>query len=112
MAKRKTKITTPAYPKTKPRAEALPGMEDHAIAPLEKVAEEYAGIRDARMDLTQQEIDLKGRALKLMKQYKKTEYHHDGISITVIAGEESIKVKVQKHTDDTDAEAGDGVMVD
>jgi hypothetical protein len=36
---------------TKPRSAPLPGMEDHAIRPLETLAHEYADIRDRRMEL-------------------------------------------------------------
>jgi hypothetical protein len=44
---------------SKPKAQALPGMEDRAIQGLEKLATEYAGIRDERIALNAQEADLK-----------------------------------------------------
>lgn len=95
----------------RPRAAALPGLEDHAIKPLEDVAEEYAAIRDERMQLTDREHDAKALALKLMKKYDKTIYRHNGIEITVIPGEDEIKVRVKK-TDDDDADGdADGVAI-
>jgi hypothetical protein len=89
----------------KPRTAALPGMEDHAIKPLEDVAEAYAEIRDERMQLTQREHDLKGNALKLMHKFGKTIYRHNGVEITVVPGEEDVKVRVKKGGDEDDEEA-------
>ena len=86
---------------------ALPGMEDHAIEPLEDIAAEYAGIRDQRMELGRQEHILKANALKLMKKYSKTIYKHGGVTIQVVEGEPDVKVKVKKPgEDDDDAESG------
>jgi hypothetical protein len=81
-------------------------MEDHAIRPLEEVAEEYAEIRDQRMDLTEKEHALKTHALKLMKRYDKTIYRHNGVEITVVPGEDDVKVRVKKGDDDEDAPTG------
>jgi hypothetical protein len=106
MAKKKSKTNdTATMTRGRPQAAPLPGMEDRAIKPLEDVAGEYANIRDERMDLTQREHALKSLALKLMKKYEKTIYRHDGIEITVVPGEDDVKVKVKKH-DDTEAETG------
>jgi hypothetical protein len=71
-------------------------MEDHAIKPLEDVAAEYAHIRDERMDLTQREHQLKTLALALMKKFERTIYRHGGIEITVVPGEDDVKVRLQK----------------
>lgn len=92
--------------RTVAKARALPGMEDHAIKPLEDIAAEYAGIRDQRMELGRQEHILKGNALKLMKKYSKTIYKHGGVTIQVIDGEPDVKVKVKKPGEDDDAESG------
>ena len=88
-----------------PKNAALPGMEDHAIKPLEEVAARYAEIRDERMELTQREHTLKEHALKLMKKYDKTIYRHDGVEITVVPGEDDVKVRVKKAGDE-DEEGG------
>jgi hypothetical protein len=91
----------------RPRAAALPGLEDHAIKPLEEVAENYAEIRDQRMELTQREHALKVHALKLMHKYEKTIYRHNGVEITVVPGEDDVKVRVKKPGDDDGADTGD-----
>jgi hypothetical protein len=91
-----------AHGRTRAKSQALPGMEDHAIKPLEEIAEQYAEIRDQRMELTQSEHTLKINALKLMKKYGKTIYRHNGVEILVIAGEDDVKVRVRK-ADETDA---------
>lgn len=80
------------------KSQDLPGMEDRGIPGLDDAAAEYAAIRDARMDLNKQEIELKSRLKVLMHKHKKTHYAHDGIEIDLIPpdGEESIKVKIAK----------------
>ena len=87
MAKKKAK---------KPTNRALPGMEDHAIPELERLAQQYASIRDQRMELNREEITLKSTALAAMKKHKRAVYHHDGITVTVVPAEEGLKVKVVK----------------
>src|SRR5215471_10381704 len=89
-----------------PKNRALPGMEDHAIKPLEEVAEQYAEIRDQRMELTEREHSLKTHALKLMKKYDKTIYRHGGVEITVVPGEDDVKVRVKKPGDEDQAGGG------
>jgi hypothetical protein len=55
-------VRRPSYPQTRaPRPAPLLGMEDHAIAPLEALARDYADIRDERADLTKREAALKTR---------------------------------------------------
>jgi hypothetical protein len=88
----------------KAKNQDLPGMEDRSIKGLEDVASEYADIRDRRMALLQEEIELKGKAMKLMKKHGKSEYRRDGIEITIVPGEETIKVKIKKDVSEDDAE--------
>lgn len=95
---------TPSRTRKQPRTGSLPGMEDHAIKALDLVAADYADIRDSRMDLTRQEVDLKSRALKLMKKYGKTTYKHNGVSIEIVAGDESIKVRVKVPSEEPNAD--------
>jgi len=80
-------------------------MEDHAIKPLEDIATSYADIRDQRMALTEEEKSLKDHARRLMKQYNKTIYKHGGVEIRIVPGEEDVKVKVRKASDEDDASA-------
>lgn len=95
-----------AKPK-RPKDQALPGMEDHAIKPLEDVAASYADIRDQRMELTREEHDLKELAKRLMRQYGKTIYRHNGVEIRIVAGEEDVKVKIKK-PGEAEEEASEG----
>jgi len=86
----------------KPRSADLPGMEDHAIKPLEDIAASYADVRDRRMALNTEEAELKKTALALMHKYDKQIYKHDGIEIRVVQGEEDVKVRIHKESDDDD----------
>jgi hypothetical protein len=79
-----------------PRRQRLPEMEDSAIAELDAIAVEYAEIRDQRMGLTRDEVQLKANALRAMKKHGRTVYRHAGIKIMVTPGEEQIKVSVTK----------------
>ena len=100
-----TKIAAPTRKRAHSRP--LPGMEDRTIKPLDDVAEEYAAIRDSRIELTQREHDLKINTMRLMKKYEKTIYKHDGIEITIVPGEDDVKVRVKKTSDDDDDVAVD-----
>lgn len=94
----------PPTVRKQPRTASLPGLENHAIRALDLIAADYADIRDSRMDLLRQEVDLKARTLKLMKKHGKTKYKHNGIEITLAPGEETIKVKVRKPGEDEGGE--------
>lgn len=72
-----------------------PLIEDVRIAELDKVGYRYAEIRDARIELNRQELQLKELAKKLMHKHGKTVYRHDTIVIELTPGEEEIKVKVK-----------------
>lgn len=105
MAKTKQrKSAKPESVRRSPRTGSLPGLEDHAIKALDNAAAEYADIRDQRMALTNQEVDLKSRAMKLMKKYGKTTYKHNGVSIEIVPGDESIKVKVKLPSEEPNAD--------
>lgn len=79
-----------------PKQKRLPAMEDAAIEELEDAAERYAGIRDKRMALTEQEVDCQELLLTLMKRNGKKHYKRDGIECTVVAKEEKVRVKIKK----------------
>ena len=74
-------------------------MEDPEIEELESSAEDYADIRDQRMELTKEETRLKTELLGLMKKHGRTTYVHDGYDIRVIVESEKLKVKVTKDKD-------------
>lgn len=80
----------------KPRQARLPQMEDPEIEELESKAEEYADIRDQRMELTPVETRLKNELLGLMEKHNKTSYVHDGFDIKVIVESKKVKVRVKK----------------
>lgn len=90
------------------RTPALPGMEDSAIQPLEDAALAYADIRDQRMALNVEEVGLKATLLRLMKKFGKQTYQRDGVSIEIVAEEETVKVRVKKPEDDNEEDADVG----
>jgi len=98
--KKAPKMSRPRKPK--PKQDDLPGMEDRAIKPLEEAVEAYADIRDQRIALNQEEADLKAKVLKLMHQHDKTVYHRNGITITVVNEQESVRVRVKSVNEETD----------
>lgn len=87
-----------------PKQERLPGMEDTAIEEIEDKARSYAHIRDNRMALLKQEVDLKELLLTLMKRHDKTTYKRDGIEITIFQKAEKVRVKL-KDEDEADEES-------
>jgi len=89
----------PAEPVHRPRQQRIPGTQDARIDALEEIAEDYAAIRDKRQLLTTQEVDLKGKVLDLMKANNKEHYRRNGVEITIVHEEESVKVRVKKADD-------------
>jgi hypothetical protein len=84
----------------RPEQADLPGTEDSAIAPLEKAAKRYAGIRDERMELNREEAALKENLIKLMHQHGKTTYTRHGIEIRLVPEAENVKVKIKGKGDE------------
>lgn len=82
----------------KPKQPSLKGMEDRALEELEAKAEEYADVRDNRMRLTTQEVELNDELLALMKKHKKAEYHHGDVHCWIKATDERVKVKIGEIT--------------
>ncbi len=77
----------------KPKQQFIDGTEPVKIKPIEDAAEEYVAVRDKRMNLTEDEVDLRGKLLELLKKNNLTEYKYDGYLVTV---EHDEKVKVKK----------------
>jgi hypothetical protein len=92
--KRKTIKQGMSQFRKQPRQNRLPEMDDPEIDGLHSLAEDYAELRDKRMAVGKQEVELKEKLLDLMKAHKKEHYHHDGIDITVVHEKEKVKVKV------------------
>lgn len=109
--KRKNGAPRRDLPTKKPiKQRALPGMEDKANRVLEEIAISYADVRDRRMALGAEEATLKQRAMSELKRLGRQGYHRNGIDISIIPGEETIKVKVAPPpgSDDSQAEPSDG----
>jgi hypothetical protein len=85
------------------KQEDLPGMEDRLIKDLDAAAFEYAETRDQRMELSKTESELKTKLLGLMKKHGKESYIHDGIEITVVHEEETVKVKIKQEKEPEEA---------
>ena len=90
--------------KKKPRQATLPQMEDRAIEELQRGGIEYAEVRDERMTLTKDEVARKVILLRLMKKHNKLSYAYDGVVITIVPGEETVKVRVRVRGKKTDEE--------
>jgi hypothetical protein len=78
------------------KQENLPGMEQREIRALQNAAHEYAEVRDQRMELTADEVKLKGKLLGLMKENKLEKYKYQDVEIRVVHEEETIKVRIIK----------------
>jgi len=85
-----------------PRQQYLPEMEDNKISVLEDLALSYAEVRDERMGLSKQEVELKGKLLDLMKAQKKEHYHRGNIKIDIVHEKENVKVKVKTGQEEED----------
>jgi hypothetical protein len=77
----------------------LPTMEDPVIEDLESAARLYADTRDKRMRLLDYEVQLKEDLLGLMVKNKKRRYVRDGVTIEIVAKEETVKVRIKKDED-------------
>jgi hypothetical protein len=89
-------------PKT-PRQASIPGMEDREIEELQAAGEHYASIRDRRMKLTEEEVELKKEVRTLMIRHGKKTYRFGKVEIDLVPGEEKVKVKI--HKDESDEES-------
>jgi hypothetical protein len=79
----------------KAKQDRLPGT-DGGIPELETLSYEYAAIRDQRMELLKQEVELKGKLLAEMHKNSLTTYKYQDLELEIIPGEEKIKVVVEK----------------
>ena len=95
VTKKKTAAKAPKEVKKGARQQQLPEMEDNKISVLEDLALSYAEVRDERMGLSKQEVELKGKLLDLMKAQKKEHYHRGNIKIDIVHEKENVKVKVK-----------------
>ena len=75
--------------------ERLPGTEGE-ISELEQLGHEYAALRDSRMELLKQEVELKKKTLKAMHRNNLTTYKYQDIEMEVVPGKEKLRVVVEK----------------
>src|SRR5262245_9197776 len=80
----------------RPKALSLPGMEDRAFAPLEEVAAAIGAIKDQREKLNEEEKKLHTTGARLMRQFGKDVYRHDGLEITLVRGDDHVKFRIKK----------------
>ena len=104
MAKPAKKAAAAKEPKKGPRQQPLPTMEDSKIEALEDKALQYAEVRDERMSLSREEVELKSQLLQLMKAQKREHYKHGTIEISIVHEKENIKVKVKAGSEEGDSE--------
>lgn len=86
----------------KGRQKRLPGMADAKLEALHDAALSYAEIRDQRQALTKQEVELKGSLLTLMHKHNKDHYEYKGVTVDLVAEQETVKVRVKKAQADED----------
>lgn len=80
----------------KPKQADLPGMADRKIPELHKAAEEYADVRDRRMELTKEEVAAKEEVLKQMHVHHKEVYKFEDVEIKLVHETETVKVRIKK----------------
>ena len=92
------KAVRPVQPK--PRQARLPGVDDPVIEELQRAAEDYADVRDERMELTKREVQKQEMLLQIMKKYGKSTYVHEGVECKLIHEKEKVRVKIRKGEDE------------
>jgi hypothetical protein len=81
----------------------LPGMENRKLKDLHEAAMDYADVRDRRQELNKEEVELKSKLLRLMKQHKMEKYEYEDVSIWIEIEEETVKVRVRKPKEEEEA---------
>lgn len=95
MAKKKEKSQRKQEVKPQ-KQEVLPGVQDSKIEALDDAAMQYVRVRDRRMTLTDEEVELKAKISQLMHANEKTIYRRGKISIELKPEGEKVKVRVEE----------------
>lgn len=111
MPKKAAKKSAKAAPKKIARQKNLPGMTDRKIQGIENAALRYVEVRDARMELSQQEIKEKGLLMDLLHKHKIKKYKRGNIDIELVVEKEKVRVRVKNDSSDDDLEAGNDAEV-
>lgn len=75
-------------------------MSDRKLDDLSDTAHDYAKVRDSRMELSQEEGQLKAKLLTLMKKHRMKEYIYEDVEIRVVTEEESVKVRIRRQKEE------------
>ena len=70
----------------------IDGTEPPSIPEIDRAASEYVRVRDRRMDLTEDEVELRGKLMQAMVDAKLESYVYDGNRVT-LTHEDKVKVK-------------------
>lgn len=93
------------------KQEDLPAIEGEGVAPkrikpIEVAADAYVDARDARMKLTEKEVEKRGKLIDLMKEHGLTKYRFGDEEVELKPGKDGVKVKKVDGTE-TEAEGDD-----
>ena len=70
------------------------GIADEFNPAVHKAARHYVKLRDARQKATEHEVAAKQALIDVMHEQKLRSYTHKEIDVTMILGDDSVKVKV------------------
>ena len=91
------------------KQESFEGMKPLEIPELNKLAHEYADLRDRRMELLKQEVELKELVLAKMHEHKLAAYEDAEQQLTItIKTDEKIKVKIKGAEPEEENDGADG----
>lgn len=84
--------------KRKPKQTRVPGTEAKVIKAITYAAEEYADLRDERMELGKKEVEARDRLLGLLDQHGLEEYVDPDVGVKATR-EAVVKAKVKRLKD-------------
>lgn len=91
-------------PKSKPKPQELPGMEQREVEDIVAAAERYRECRDERLRQGKLETEAKATLITVMHRHDRTFYSYRGLTVELKKGEEDVKV-VAKDNDTMEAAA-------
>lgn len=95
--------------RTRPKDQALPGLEHLRIKPLDDICASISDTRAQQNDLRAEEAGLEQTALHLMRKHTKTAWRAHGVELVRVPGEEKLRVRTsrEKATAETEPENTD-----
>ena len=82
--------------KPRPKQLTIAGTKGVVIKELDQAATAYVEVRDERMELTEREVEARGRLVVLMRKHAQTVYRVDAEPPMVVTLSEDVKVSVRK----------------